>query len=49
MIATLVVGQEKESEERLKRLIKDRSTVDPGLLGEESSDPDAFRSLARSE
>jgi AhpD family alkylhydroperoxidase len=28
-------GQDKETEERLKHLIKDRGTADPGLLGEE--------------
>ena len=48
LIATLVVGQDKETEEWLKRLIKDRGTVDPRLLGDESPDSGAIRSLARS-
>jgi NADPH-dependent 2,4-dienoyl-CoA reductase/sulfur reductase-like enzyme len=48
LIATLVVGQDKETEEWLGRLIKDRGTVDPRILGDESPDSGAIRSLARS-
>ena len=38
LIATLLAGQTEETEEGLKRLIKDRAVVDSGDLDDESTD-----------
>jgi NADPH-dependent 2,4-dienoyl-CoA reductase/sulfur reductase-like enzyme len=47
LVATLVVGQEKEIEEELQRLIKDQVVVDSGLLADESADIQTFSSARR--
>jgi len=44
MVATLVVGQDKETEAALQRLIKDRAVIDSGLLADQSSDIRGFSS-----
>jgi NADPH-dependent 2,4-dienoyl-CoA reductase/sulfur reductase-like enzyme len=46
LVATLLTGQTDETEEELKRLIKDRAALDSGYLGDASTDVRTLASTA---